>query len=227
MKSKKIILFIVEGITDRVSLGLILSRIIKSNSVQFQIVFGDITSDNRTTSQNAITKVNDQVKKFLASNGGIFRKSDIIEVVQLVDLDGAYIPQEHIIKGCNEKLIYTNENIIALDVEKIKERNKRKSSVLNKLSTTSCVGGINYRMYYFSSNLEHVLHNKQCVEDSEKYKYADCFEEKFSDREEQFIDFIKNSSFSVEGDFSQSWEFVKEGLRSLNRYSNFNIFFQK
>ena len=53
MKSKKVILFIVEGVTDKNSLGLILSKIINTGSVLFHIVGQDITSDRFTTSNTA------------------------------------------------------------------------------------------------------------------------------------------------------------------------------
>ena len=43
MKTKKIILFIVEGISDQTSLALVLSKLIKTENVMFHIVRGDIT----------------------------------------------------------------------------------------------------------------------------------------------------------------------------------------
>lgn len=68
MKTKKVVLFIVEGISDQTSLALILSKLIKSENVRFHILNGDITSDYQTTGVNAITKVNEQIKRFLNSN---------------------------------------------------------------------------------------------------------------------------------------------------------------
>jgi hypothetical protein len=59
MKTKKIILFIVEGISDQTSLALILSKLVKSENVKFQIVNGDITSDRSTNVANAMIKVNE------------------------------------------------------------------------------------------------------------------------------------------------------------------------
>jgi hypothetical protein len=40
--TKKVILFLVEGITDKTSLGLILSKIITTESIHFDITDGDI-----------------------------------------------------------------------------------------------------------------------------------------------------------------------------------------
>lgn len=43
-KRKKIILFIVEGITDEVSLALGFSELMNSNEVRFELTYGDITT---------------------------------------------------------------------------------------------------------------------------------------------------------------------------------------
>ncbi len=115
MKIKKILLFIVEGVTDQNSLALVLSKIVQNESVKFHIVSGDITSDRFTTSVNAITKVNDQIKIFLERNP-YFKKSDILKVIHLIDTDGAYIADEKIVSGnvdayfsCNLEHVLHNE----------------------------------------------------------------------------------------------------------------------
>ncbi|WXR60958.1 hypothetical protein WG909_11735 [Peptostreptococcaceae bacterium AGR-M142] len=45
MKTKKVILFIVEGVTDKTSLGAIIDKLISSNLIKFYISGGDVTSD--------------------------------------------------------------------------------------------------------------------------------------------------------------------------------------
>lgn len=57
LPTKKVVLFIVEGITDKTSIGLILSKIITSNSVFFAITDGDICYKDGVTSPNAISAV--------------------------------------------------------------------------------------------------------------------------------------------------------------------------
>lgn len=74
MKTKKVILFIVEGVTDKTSLGGIIDKLVSSNLVRFYITGGDITCDRFSNSSNAITKVNDYVKAFLARELGIKKK---------------------------------------------------------------------------------------------------------------------------------------------------------
>ncbi len=89
MKTRKIILFIVEGISDKTSLGGIIDKIIKSEDIKFHITDGDITSDKYTTSVNAVKKVNEHIKGFLNNNG--FERSDLLKVIHLIDTDGAYV----------------------------------------------------------------------------------------------------------------------------------------
>ncbi len=94
----------------------------------------------------------------------------------------------------------------------------------NKLSTTSKIYNINYSVYYFSTNLEHVLHDIQCVNDEEKMIYAQKFTDRFFKREIEFIAFINDPSFAVSGDYRSSWDFIKKDANSLNRYSNLHLF---
>ena len=97
MKTKKIILFIVEGITDEMSLSLILSKLVQDSSVQFHVINQDITADFNSNCQNIIRKIDSQVKKFLAQNNGL-KKTDIKEIIHLVDTDGAFIKEDFVMK---------------------------------------------------------------------------------------------------------------------------------
>ncbi|MFY8264110.1 hypothetical protein ACOT7R_14555 [Clostridium perfringens] len=219
--SKKVMLFIVEGISDRESLSLILSRIIKNNKVQFYVVGGDITSEKGTTLQNCITKVNNCIKKFLKENK--FLKGDILRVIHLVDTDGTYIEDAFVKQSQTNELIYKEDCILAKDIKSICERNKKKASILNKLYSTTKISNIDYSMYYFSCNLEHVLHDEQNLNDDLKCDYADKFIERYDGKEEEFIKFLNESDFAVDGDYSQSWKFIKDGLNSLKRNCNLHL----
>lgn len=226
MNAKKIVLFIVEGMTEQTALSLVLSKLLEDTNVRFKIVRGDITSDSKTTVQNAITKVDKQVKEFLDRNRE-FKKKDIAKVVQLVDMDGAYIDPMYITQENVTNTVYSDSGIITSNKEDIIERNNRKSLILNKLSTTTKISSIPYEVYYFSNNREHVFHNDNSVLTKEqKIKYAYDFEGLFHGKEIEFISFIKSSEFAVEGDYIQSWNFIKTGMNSLKRYSNFHLFFQ-
>lgn len=224
MKTKKVILFIVEGISDKNSLALILSRLIRNENIQFHVVGGDITSNRYTDNYNCINKVNDEICKFLKVTR--FRKSDLLKVVHLVDMDGAYIDPSAIKYGNVDRFKYSSDCITFSNIDEVKIRNERKARVLDKLSTTMKICKIDYCMYYFSCNLEHVLHNEHNLDDELKYEYSDRFIESFDGKEKEFIEFLRNSEFTLEGDYKYTWNYIKEDLNSLNRYCNLHLFFE-
>ena len=158
-KIKKIVLFIVEGITDEISLALVLSKIMeKDKIVRFKIINGDITAKNGVSSNNILGKITDHIKEFVAKD--IYVKTDIFKVIHLVDTDGAYISDDIILQKDTDSIEYNTQNIYAKNVHDIQNRNKQKSQILSKLATTNTVyTNLPYAIYFFSSNLEHVLHD--------------------------------------------------------------------
>ena len=81
-KTRKICLFIVEGIADESSLALPLQNIFdsyyKQKGIEFQITNGDITSRNGTTVQNIVAKIGKAVTNFL--NRHHLQRKDIYQV---------------------------------------------------------------------------------------------------------------------------------------------------
>lgn len=225
-KKKKILLFIVEGSTDEISLGLILSKLFDDENVKFKVVRGDITAHKDSTPTNIINKVNEQIKAFLDNNH--FFKKDIAKVVHLVDIDGVYVDDDTIVeKSGIEGIMYFEDRMEAPNKINAIERNNRKRTLLNKLYTTTKIGGLDYKMYFFCCNLEHVLHNDQNVPNDIKVELAYEFSDKFAENVSEFVEFINSPEFKVEGEYLDTWEFLKEGKNSLSRYSNFHLFFEK
>lgn len=222
-KSKKIVLFIVEGSTDETSLSLILSKLIEEDKkVKFKVIRNDITTEGNVSSTNIINKITEKVNEFIKSD--IYTKKDIVKIVHIVDTDGAFI-NECFIQHKKCKIHYTTEKIEVDNVEFIKNQHKKKSDILSRLATTTSVyKGIPYVIYFFSCNLEHVLHNKQNVPQDEKEYYAYKFTEKFSKNPEDFVNFINDPIFAISKGYKESWDFIKMGTNSLQRYSNFHIY---
>lgn len=224
MISKKVILFIVEGIYDKVSLGTIVKKIYKDKNVFFQITDGDITTNENTTITNVIEKINDHIE--IALKETHYKKHDIIKIVHLVDTDGTFVNDNKVIYEDIPKVQYTSDYIKTKFVESIRKRNSKKSQILSKLCTKKEINKIPYSVYYFSCNLEHVLHNIQNATKEEKENLADEFSERFYFIPEKFIDFISDEEILLSADYNQSWDLIKKGNNSLNRYSNFNLFFE-
>jgi len=98
--------------------------------------------------------------------------------------------------------------------------------VLNRLIFCQDINNIDYQVYYFSCNLEHVLHDNPNVKDENKSKKAEEFEERFYNREQEFLEFIGNDEFAVAGNYEETWDFIRENNNSLKRYSNLHLYFK-
>jgi len=232
MKGKKIILFIVEGITDQTCLGFVLSKILNSNEVRFALTYGDITSRKGISSNNVPAKVGNIVKEF---SGKIFKSSDFIEIVQLVDMDGVYIFDNQVVERTSEipsdpdnpqKLYYGDNQIFVDNIEEIQQRNHQKSAVLNRLISLKNVWKtIPYSVYFFSCNLDHVLYEQRNLIEKDKYAYAEQFDRSYGDSPQRFLEFLYTPEISVRGNYDETWTFIKANSNSLKRYTNFQLFF--
>ena len=224
-KAKKVILFLVEGASDLTSLEFI-DNINTNETIKFQITSGDVTSKLNITPQNCREEINKILLSFLERSK--LRKTDIIKIIHILDIDGVYIPEINIIEDKNiKKFLYTINGIVAPSKENVQKRNESKKQIVEKLLVTSKINSIPYEMYYMSCNLEHVLHDKlEDISEDEKKELANKFADRFYEKEIEFIDFINNKEFKVLGDYKTTWNFIKEGLNSVNRYSNFWLFFE-
>lgn len=225
MKSKKIILFIVEGISDQTSLGYILSQLITDEQVHFAVVGGDITTSSGNNTSNIAAKVGNVVKTF---SGSTFKPNDFREVVHLVDTDGAFITPGHIVQGENHDPHYTQTDIVTRQTDPIARRNEYKAANLNRLIALRKVwGSIPYSLYFFSCNLDHVLHNDANTAWRDKVKLANEFEDRYHDQPGRFMEMLKTSSFAVPGSYKETWHFIQGEENSLKRYSNFHLYLEE
>lgn len=223
MAKKKIMLFIVEGPTEETSLSTVLSRIFSSDTVRFQVVHGDILTKDFVTPDKIVAAVNEQVKQVREN---IYKPSDFCKIIHLADMDGVFIPDDVVLQEQVEGRvysIYTETNILSNNRQGILDRNERKRKNMIRLSSCKKINGISYSLYYFSCNLEHVLHGRNNLNDEEKIILANSFDLKYADEPDAFIHFMRDESFAVPGEYSETWKFIKEDLHSLERYSNFGL----
>ena len=223
MAKKKIMLFIVEGPTDETSLSTVLSRIFSSDTVKFQVVHGDVLTRDFVAPDRIIAAVNEQIKLF---RGNIYKPSDFCKVVHLADTDGAFIPEDAVVAEAVEGRqypFYTDTQILTPEPTNIIDRNARKRRNIAKLSSTGRVGGIPYSFYYFSCNLDHVLHGRNNLSEAEKIACSRDFDLQYADDPNAFIRFMRDESFAVQGTYQETWAFIKQGTHSLERHSNFRI----
>ena len=172
--TKKVILFIAEGPTDEDALSPVLKKIFQNSHVRFHVVHGDLTSDFTVDNSNAVKTVNSHIKMELDRYG--FKRSDIIRVIHLIDTDGAFIPNTNVVAGDVEHIQYEENQIVTKSVLRTIARNEQKQRVLYRLYPEKMIGKLPYAVYYFSRNMEHVLHNDaRNLSDEEKANYADEF----------------------------------------------------
>ncbi len=220
MTRKKILLVIVEGPSDETALGYALSQVYDRELVYIQVVHGDITTKEKATSNNIVSLVGSEVKKFMDNNH--FKPLDFKGILHIVDMDGAFVPDEAIVEDSEcEKCFYDNTKIRTNSVERLIKRNLQKRETLFRLIGTGKVRSIPYRIYYMSCNMDHVLYDKRNSDEKETDAYA--FASKYKGDIEGFLNFMLDSDFSVGGDYKESWNYIEKDYHSLERYCNLGI----
>lgn len=227
MARKKIIFVIVEGPSDEEALGVILNRIYDSNAVYIHIMYRDITTAfNDAPNKNIFTTVGDEIQAY--ANANHFKKSDFKEIIHLVDMDGAFIPDDNVVEDVTAvKPQYSIIEIRTCNKQGIEYRNKRKRNNINSLCSRSKIWDVPYKVFYMSCNLDHVLYDKQNSSDEEKETNSFKFAKLYKDKIPEFISFISDSKFSVMNGYKESWDFIKQDLHSLERYSNLGLCFKE
>ncbi len=224
MARKKILFVIVEGRSDEEALGVILNRIYDYNAVYIHIMHRDITAERGISPDNIVSALGNELRKYAKDNH--FLKTDFSEIIHIVDMDGAYIPNQNVIQDDTAyKTIYSTADIRTNKKSKIEARNVQKSSNVDRLCKCTKIWDIKYRVFYMSCNLDHVLYNKLNSNDEEKEEDSYQFAKRYRDDIPAFLSFISESDFSVCTSYDESWEYIKQQLHSLERYTNLGLCF--
>lgn len=248
---RKIVLVLVEGKSDREALRSAISELYERIDENIEVFFpvirdgckdrgGDITTsfyiDKRNKSRK-VTPENIEDAIYLLFLENFFDQNkimpkDISEIIQVVDLDGAYIPDDCVLLDSeipqDQSPFYDEENIYCSDVAKIIKRNKQKRENLDYLSSRKTIKVKSqskpYSIYYFSSNLDHFLHHDANLDNHQKVKYAEEFSFKFIENVEGFVNEISEDQDATRDmTYKESWNYIKEGTHSLERHTNLNL----
>lgn len=222
MARRKIVFVIVEGPSDETALGITLNQVFDKDSVYVHIMHGDITTRIGVTSQNIVLKIGNEIKAYAKSNH--YKASDFKQIIHIVDTDAAYLPENRIVEEAESvELSYLDNGIHTRDKQKVISRNKQKTENLFRLRTCGNILGIPYRVYYMSCNLDHVLYDKRNSSDEEKEQDSYNFAKLYKKNVKDFLKFMCNSTFSVKGDFKESWKFIEKDMHSIERHTNLPI----
>lgn len=248
---RQVVLFLVEGDSERNALqnriASLFDEIDESIEVFFPEIFqqdpedpdaivetgGDITQMYTVYPGNYDKQVYEYFLRDFCDIHKILPK-DILQIYQIVDMDGAYIPNESIREYENPenagKPFYGENEITCKKTHTLVSRHKRKRLNLDYLKSkkTIKVGSktIPYKVYFFSSNLDHFIHHDANLPDAQKTYLAECFSDGFIDDLEGFANVFLQDPDSAQGvTYEESWNLAtaQGSLFSLQRHTNFNL----
>lgn len=191
---------------------------------------GDITSSYYVNPDNIERKITQRFIKPATKAEGLYPKR-IAKIIQIVDLDGTFIPEERIIPLTSmhkdhKGYYYDGENgtIESSDIEAVINRNRRKAKNINYLSSLTELKvdnkSIPYEIYFFSSNLDHFIHNNANIEGGKK-KLAGTFMRIYGLDKNAFCNFFINDPHSIGHlGYKESWKEIKNGINSVQRHTN-------
>ena len=105
----KVVVFIVEGGTDKRALENIFKKIYKYKQIHFEFTHGDITSDENINKSNIEIEIYKHVNSYLKDKK--LKLTDIWQIVQIFDMDGTYIEDSCVVQGTSEQFIYSTKSI--------------------------------------------------------------------------------------------------------------------
>lgn len=226
--SIQIILFLVEGPSDRTYLQRLKEEIEKQTSqrIIFKIVHEDLLSCSYYGKDNVKCAIVRSINKQMMESK--IKKDEILEVVQVTDTDGIYIEDCDILSDSSiprNKTNYERDKILNLNRDNIIKRNKIKRNNVQQLLDTSKIMNYPYRLYFVSCNSDDFFMNKQNISQEEKKEASYQFYEEFDFQ--SFFEIFFDSKNAMGEDFRTTWTFIQEKNNSLARYSNLYLFIEK
>lgn len=223
---KKVIAFIVEGVSDEAAIGSVMKKYFAGKQVQFAVVHGDITTRDYVSADTIITKINGLISALKEKYR--YKTSDFVRIIHIADTDGVFVKDDCVRLADVDSIKYYENYMETKSIEMAMDRNHKKADILYKLYKTGKIGSIPCRIYYNSCNLEHVLYNElKDFTDREKEELSDAFAEEYEERMEDFIAFITSPEVAVQGTYQETWKYIEKGLNSLQRHTNMHQIFEE
>lgn len=241
-QKRKVVLILVEGQSEINTLKPVLSALYDNIDEDIELFFPTIVEDEDNIRGDITSKmgihpgvIEGCIYKLFLKNFFEVEKlypKDISEIIQIVDMDGAYIPNSQVIFGENplgeNKPYYGEATIITTNVDGIIQRNKRKRDNIDYLTSISEISVKSkrprYSVFFFSSNLDHFLYGDANMKNREKVDKADEYSARYESDLQGFISSIKLNAGALTGlAYDESWKYIKDGNHSLEPHTNINI----
>ena len=216
-----------EGPTDEDALAAKFTKLVAEHGIEFDVLHTDITADEGMTAKYIEKKIKEEIGKYLRKNP-FLKAKDILKIIQIIDTDGAFIAPPLVKQSENGKTEYFDTYISAKNKDRLVRRNISKRGIVYSLYNCNIVAGYPYENYYFSRNMEHVLHDKaEGLKNEEKEDLAFEIADQYHEEPEKFLQFLYDDAFHVPGTYKETWEFIMKEDHSLKRYCNVAVFFEQ
>ena len=218
---RRLVLFIVEGKSDKVSLEGVVRSILQNRHEPYFIMQSDLTSDNHVCPANIDRYLHQNINQELWKRR--VKLSDVAEIVHIIDTDAAFIDEAQLEENpMNFGCTYFQQKVVVQNKNRIIERNTHKKYNVQALLDFPDIGGVPYRLYFFSINLEHVLHNNpNAATVRQKIYLSDKFDDQYSADVVGFLNFMSLPEILRFKTYEESWEYIRKPENALMRASNF------
>ena len=208
MMNKKRCLFLVEGPTDRQRFSVLQNLFDKSNLVI--IPFQTDVLTKKTYSSRYKTQIREALSK-----EKVYSFEDFDEIIQIVDTDGCFL-SDGLIKVDHSvpNIKYLLDYIICPDIGPLlKQRENKRNNIAAILNNAEI------KLYYVSTNAEHVFDGLQNASDKQKKALALKMYRNYFNNLGALIEKFKSIAPKV-NTFDESWSFIMKDKNSLLPYSN-------
>lgn len=231
--TSKVIVVIVEGFSDKSLISDRLEEYFEDYDVNFAIVGTDVF--NRSKPTTILTNINRNIKKLKSVKK--FNAKDILCVIHITDVDGCFIDDTDIVVDEAQDVTtkYTLNSISVNSDDQKKNmigRNRSKRNNTNVVTPLQTIkfenNDVDYQLFYFSRNLEHVLFDNPNPEKEAKVSEVNTFLKSLTvDLEEWLQEIIPPlTGTDYQSKYRESWTHITQNTNSLKRSTNVPFLFE-
>ena len=240
-KEKRVILLIVEGKSDKVTLENAFRRTLMerypSCDAKVHVIHGDGTLKrpygSYIVSSEAIKATNALVRTYLQREGQYYgiKPRDILGIAQITDLDACFADDFCFLTSPSvSEVMYDISHHQVLSPNGPDLIKKREAKQQNLLRLNACdhmtinKAEIPYQIFYFGIDLEHALYGRVNCTDDEKESLSKAFDDQYGDGGDPFLERMRQIP-NLSPLYRPSWDDAGLEAKAFDPLSNFLIIF--